>query len=283
MREHGSMTRKATETALADAGFELPQHTVIGSREAIYEAIRQGLGASVVPLGEVPDDPALRVVPFSCQPPVLHEYLYCLENRKGTRLLGPSSIACVTAGARRGTGRDPQAGAGIGADLRHNGPHRSIPAGACPGCLPGGRPEHARCSGCGPLRSAHAGAPPACPAGIPGMRTFPLIPGRCTVKSTSHHTVGPCARDLIMQAFSAEHRKKAQAFRDRHFGRGFHHSQSLGCRHGRLLAHAGFERWPPPARDLPSRSACRTARCRANGCWPTEEIAAATGLPVSAD
>lgn len=101
MREHGSMTRKATETALADAGFELPQHTVIGSREAIYEAIRQGLGASVVPLGEVPDDPALRVVPFSCQPPVLHEYLYCLENRKGTRLLG-AFLDCLVLPQERG-------------------------------------------------------------------------------------------------------------------------------------------------------------------------------------
>ncbi len=46
VREHGSMTRKATETALAACGLELPPHTVIGSREAIYEAIRQGLGAA---------------------------------------------------------------------------------------------------------------------------------------------------------------------------------------------------------------------------------------------
>jgi len=107
MREHGSMTRKATETALAEAGLDLPPHTVIGSREAIYEAIRQGLGASVVPLGEVPDDPALRVVPFASQPPVLHEYLYCLENRRGTRLLG-AFLDCLVpvrdlAGATAGT------------------------------------------------------------------------------------------------------------------------------------------------------------------------------------
>jgi DNA-binding transcriptional LysR family regulator len=88
VREHGSMTRKATETALDNAGVPLPASTVIGSREAICEAIRQGLGASVVPLGEVPRDPALCVVPFASDPPVLHEYLYCLQGRTHTRLIG---------------------------------------------------------------------------------------------------------------------------------------------------------------------------------------------------
>ncbi|SOY61242.1 putative transcriptional regulator, LysR family [Cupriavidus taiwanensis] len=94
VREHGSMTRKTTETALAACGLELPPHTVIGSREAIYEAIRQGLGASVVPLGEVPRDPLLRVVPFASGAPVLHEYLYCLRSRRQTRLVG-AFLDCV--------------------------------------------------------------------------------------------------------------------------------------------------------------------------------------------
>jgi len=94
VREHGSMTRKATETALAESGRELPSHTVIGSREAIYEAIRQNLGASVVPVGEVPPDPALRIVPFAQGAPVLHEYLYCLEGRRTTRLVG-AFLDCV--------------------------------------------------------------------------------------------------------------------------------------------------------------------------------------------
>ncbi|MNT07831.1 hypothetical protein D3C72_1425500 [compost metagenome] len=68
---------------------------MIGSREAIYEAIRQNLGASVVPLGEVPQDPLLRVVPFARGAPVLNEYLYCLQSRRGTRLVG-AFLACVT-------------------------------------------------------------------------------------------------------------------------------------------------------------------------------------------
>lgn len=94
VREHGSMTRKATEDALAACGEQLPLHTVIGSREAIYEAIRQNLGASVVPLGEVPRDPLLRVVPFARGAPVLHEYLYCLQSRRETRLVG-AFLECV--------------------------------------------------------------------------------------------------------------------------------------------------------------------------------------------
>ena len=93
IREHGSMTRKATETALADTGYELAPHTVIGSREAIHEAIRQNLGVSVVPVGEVPRDPALCMVPFT-HPPMLQEYLYCLEGRRKTRLLS-AFLDCI--------------------------------------------------------------------------------------------------------------------------------------------------------------------------------------------
>ncbi|MGO4304508.1 LysR substrate-binding domain-containing protein [Cupriavidus sp. RAF12] len=87
VREQGSMTREATEAALATVGAELPAHTVIGSREAICEAIRHNLGASVMPVGEVPRDPALSVVPFASHAPVIHEYLYCLRSRRETRLL----------------------------------------------------------------------------------------------------------------------------------------------------------------------------------------------------
>ncbi|WP_454766239.1 LysR substrate-binding domain-containing protein [Cupriavidus campinensis] len=87
VREQGSMTREATEAALRAAGAELPPHTVIGSREAICEAIRHNLGASVMPVGEVPRDPALCVVPFASQAPVIHEYLYSLKIRSDTRLV----------------------------------------------------------------------------------------------------------------------------------------------------------------------------------------------------
>ncbi len=96
VREHGSMTREATEAALRMAGADMPSHTVIGSREAICEAIRHNLGASVMPMGEVPRDPALAVVPFSRDAPVIHEYLYCLESRRNTRLVGALLDCLVT-------------------------------------------------------------------------------------------------------------------------------------------------------------------------------------------
>ena len=95
VRERGSMTRVGMETALAEAGLELPSHTVIGSREAICEAVRHNLGVSVMPVGEVPrDDPALRAIPFAAAAPVIHEYLYCLQARRHTRLIG-ALLDCV--------------------------------------------------------------------------------------------------------------------------------------------------------------------------------------------
>ncbi|MNT96033.1 hypothetical protein D3C72_2380320 [compost metagenome] len=48
----------------------------------------------MVPLGEVPRDPLLRVVPFAQGAPVLHEYLYCLQSRRETRLVG-AFLDCV--------------------------------------------------------------------------------------------------------------------------------------------------------------------------------------------
>jgi DNA-binding transcriptional LysR family regulator len=94
------MTREATESALRAVGAELPAHTVIGSREAICEAIRHNLGASVMPAGEVPRDPALAVVPFANAAPVIHEYLYCLNSRRNTRLVGALLDCLVTPGPR---------------------------------------------------------------------------------------------------------------------------------------------------------------------------------------
>jgi DNA-binding transcriptional LysR family regulator len=66
----------------------MPPSTVIGSREAIYEAVRQRMGASIVPRGEVLRDPDLRVIALDPPAPVINEYLYYLEGRQDTRLLG---------------------------------------------------------------------------------------------------------------------------------------------------------------------------------------------------
>ncbi|WDD92113.1 LysR substrate-binding domain-containing protein [Burkholderia sp. FERM BP-3421] len=122
LRESGSMTRHVFETALARVGLELPPHTVIGSREAIYEAIRLNLGVSVLPRGEVPGDPALRAVPLAPPAPMLHEYLYCLDARRAARLID-TFLACVpSANAPRAPFTPSRAGAPRRADSRAASP-----------------------------------------------------------------------------------------------------------------------------------------------------------------
>ncbi|CAJ0821663.1 HTH-type transcriptional activator CmpR [Ralstonia wenshanensis] len=87
MREPGSVTRRVTEDAFAKAGIEPASTSIIGSREAIYEAISLGLGCSIVPAREAPRRPDVRVLPFTDNAPVIHEYLYFLKERKEARLV----------------------------------------------------------------------------------------------------------------------------------------------------------------------------------------------------
>ncbi len=61
--------------------------SIIGSREAIYEAISLGLGCSIVPAREAPRRPDVRVLPFAANAPVIHEYLYFLKERRDSRLV----------------------------------------------------------------------------------------------------------------------------------------------------------------------------------------------------
>ncbi|MGN8086239.1 LysR substrate-binding domain-containing protein [Ralstonia sp. 22086] len=87
MREPGSVTRRVTEDAFAKAGIEPANTSIIGSREAIYEAISLRLGCSIVPAREAPRRPDVRVLPFAGNAPVIHEYLYFLKERKDARLV----------------------------------------------------------------------------------------------------------------------------------------------------------------------------------------------------
>jgi DNA-binding transcriptional LysR family regulator len=87
LREHGSMTRQVTEAMLQEAGVTPRSTLVIGSREAIREATLHGLGCSVMPVGEAPAHPQLRMLPFVGGGPKLHEYLYCLKERRRARLI----------------------------------------------------------------------------------------------------------------------------------------------------------------------------------------------------
>ncbi len=87
LREPGSRTRDATEAALKRRGVTPAALIEIGSREAICEAIRHGLGCSLMPSGEVPRGAALVSVPIEPDGPVMHEYLYHLKSRANARLI----------------------------------------------------------------------------------------------------------------------------------------------------------------------------------------------------
>lgn len=87
LREPGSRTRDATEAALKRRGVEPAAIIEIGSREAICEAIRHGLGCTLMSSGEVPRGVALVSVPIEPDGPVMHEYLYHLKSRTSARLI----------------------------------------------------------------------------------------------------------------------------------------------------------------------------------------------------
>ncbi|MDU9389613.1 LysR family transcriptional regulator [Pseudomonas sp. zfem002] len=85
MREQGSTTRKLTEQMLAGAGVRVGALLEIGSRESIREAVLRNIGISIIARHEVPHNPALRVLSLEGAP-VMHEYLYCLKERRQARL-----------------------------------------------------------------------------------------------------------------------------------------------------------------------------------------------------
>ena len=85
MRESGSTTRKLTEKLLEEAGVGYGPLLEIGSRESIREAVLRNIGISIIARQEVPQDPQLKVLTLE-NAPVIHEYLYCLKERKSARL-----------------------------------------------------------------------------------------------------------------------------------------------------------------------------------------------------
>ena len=87
LRESGSMTRQITESALRAADVRPATTIEIGSREAIHEAIRHDMGCSLMPAGEVPASPDLRVLPLEGEMPSSLEYVYYLGARSGALLI----------------------------------------------------------------------------------------------------------------------------------------------------------------------------------------------------
>ncbi|MGO4170848.1 LysR substrate-binding domain-containing protein [Bosea sp. TAF32] len=91
-REPGSMTRHLFEAALAERKLELPPHLVLGSREAVKEAVAAGVGIGIVLDQERGFDPRLRAIAVSDFDVVAGEYLV---TRRETRSLG--SVAAFSA------------------------------------------------------------------------------------------------------------------------------------------------------------------------------------------
>lgn len=86
MREQGSHTRQLTEEMLARAQLKLDNVLEIGSREAIREAVLRNIGVSIIARHEVPDSQELRIITIH-QAALLDEFLYCLKERRGARLI----------------------------------------------------------------------------------------------------------------------------------------------------------------------------------------------------
>lgn len=91
-REAGSMTRHLFEAALAERQLELRPHLILGSREAVKEAVALGIGIGIVLDQERGFDPRLRAIAISDMDIAAGEYLV---TRRETRSLG--SVAAFLA------------------------------------------------------------------------------------------------------------------------------------------------------------------------------------------
>ncbi len=86
-RETGSTTRLALEHALAAAGVTPRKAMEIGSREALREAVVRGIGIGAVSEAEFIPDPRLRTIRIEGDPVYTETYLYCLAERRNSRLI----------------------------------------------------------------------------------------------------------------------------------------------------------------------------------------------------
>lgn len=87
LREVGSNTRRAFETAAAGAGVSPTMVLEIESGEAIREAVAEGHGIGVYGERSLPIDPRLKVLPFTDVEVRLNRYLACLKERRNEHLV----------------------------------------------------------------------------------------------------------------------------------------------------------------------------------------------------
>ena len=86
-REPGSTTRLVLEQALNAAQVKPRIAMEIGSREALREAVVRGLGLGVVSEAEFIADPNIRTIRIEGEELFTETYLYCLAERRSSRLI----------------------------------------------------------------------------------------------------------------------------------------------------------------------------------------------------
>ncbi|MDO8375385.1 MAG: LysR substrate-binding domain-containing protein [Burkholderiaceae bacterium] len=87
LRERGSQTRSVFEAGLAAAGVRVRSSVEMGSREAVREAISQGLGLGVVAQTAFVADSRLVVLPIRDMTFSTHVHVICLTERRSAPLI----------------------------------------------------------------------------------------------------------------------------------------------------------------------------------------------------
>ncbi|MBA3979661.1 MAG: LysR family transcriptional regulator [Alcanivorax sp.] len=87
LREDGSRTRSVFEAGMAEAGITVRTSLEMGSREAVREAVAQGLGLGVVAHTAFVADARLTLLNVDDMALYTHAHLICLEERKSASLI----------------------------------------------------------------------------------------------------------------------------------------------------------------------------------------------------
>ena len=87
LREVGSTTRLAFETAIREAGVTIKPVMVIGSREAVWLAVARGIGIGVVSNIEYIPHPDLHRVEVADADIYTTAHVNCLAERRESRLI----------------------------------------------------------------------------------------------------------------------------------------------------------------------------------------------------
>jgi len=88
IREEGSTTRRAFESALSEAGIKCTSVLEIGSREAVYEAVAEGLGIGIVSDASIGHDARVHALVIRDAEVYTYTHVACLKDRRDTRLIG---------------------------------------------------------------------------------------------------------------------------------------------------------------------------------------------------